>query len=67
MKHLSKFKQIMNLFVSFASPHAGTIDANNYLVRTGIWYLINFEKAKNIKQLHCEADQNQEISLKKLS
>jgi hypothetical protein len=56
MHHLTKFKQIMNLFVSFASPHAGTIDANNYLVRTGIWYLINFEKAKNIKQLHCEAD-----------
>ena len=46
----------MNLFISFASPHAGIRDTANPLVKTGIWFLTNFEKNKNLKQLNCEKD-----------
>ncbi len=44
----------MNLFISFASPHIGTVDGGNFLIKTGIWYLINFENTRTIKQLHCQ-------------
>ena len=57
----------MNLFVSFASPHLGVTVSDNKLVGTGIWYLINFEKVKNLKQLNCQEDENQEIILGKLA
>ena len=53
VKHLSRYKHLMHLFVSFASPHAGICEASNRLVRTGIWFLTNFEKNKNLKQLNC--------------
>jgi hypothetical protein len=43
----------MNIFISFASPHAGIRDTANPLVKTGIWFLTNFEKNKNLKQLNC--------------
>lgn len=33
---------MMNIFISFASPHAGICDASNPLVKTGIWFLTNF-------------------------
>ena len=56
MKHLEEFKDKMNIFLSLASPHAGTIDGGNILIKTGIWYLINFQNAKNLKQLHCQFD-----------
>lgn len=42
VKHLQKYKHLMNVFVSFASPHAGICDASNPLVKTGIWFLTNF-------------------------
>ncbi len=32
----------MNLYITLASPHIGTVDGVNYLIKTGIWYLINF-------------------------
>ena len=44
----------MNMFVSFASPHAGICDSSNPFVKTGIWFLTNFEKNKNLKQLNCQ-------------
>jgi predicted esterase len=53
IKHLERYKDLMNVFISFASPHAGICDASNFLVRTGIWFLTNFEKNKNLKQLNC--------------
>jgi len=42
IKYLEKYKDLMNLFISFASPHAGICDASNPLVKTGIWFLTNF-------------------------
>lgn len=54
VKHLSELKSKMNLLVTFASPHLGVSMSDNQLVKTGIWYLINFEKVKNLKQLNCE-------------
>ena len=54
LKHLQRFKELMNVFISFASPHAGIRDASNPLVRTGIWFLTNFDKNKNLKQLNCQ-------------
>lgn len=53
IKHLEEYKDKMNLLVSFASPHLGVSITDNKLVGTGIWYLINFEKVKNLKQLNC--------------
>lgn len=69
MRHLEEFKDKMNLFLSLASPHTGTIDGSNLLIKTGIWYLINFQNAKNIKQLHCQFEGREEENfiLKKLS
>jgi hypothetical protein len=32
----------MNLLITFASPHLGVSMPDNQLVKTGIWYLINF-------------------------
>ena len=58
----------MNLFISFASPHIGTVDGGNLLIKTGIWYLINFENTRTIKQLHCQYEAGEkEMLLKKLS
>jgi len=54
LKHLQRFKDLMNIFISFASPHAGIRDASNPFVRTGIWFLTNFDKNKNLKQLNCQ-------------
>lgn len=54
IKHLEEFKDKMNLLATFASPHLGVSINDNKLVGTGIWYLINFEKVKNLKQLNCE-------------
>ena len=54
VKHLERYKDMMNVFVSFASPHTGISDTTNPLVRTGIWFLTKFEKNKNIKELNCE-------------
>ena len=45
---------MMNVFISFASPHAGICDTSNPLVKTGIWFLTAFEKKKNLKELNCE-------------
>ena len=59
LKYLDEFKDRMNLFVSFASPHLGVTVSDNKLVGTGVWYLINFEKVKNMKQLNCQEDENQ--------
>lgn len=53
LKHLQRYKDIMNVFISFASPHAGICDSSNPLVKTGIWFLTNFEKNKNLRQLNC--------------
>lgn len=43
----------MNILITFASPHLGVSVGDNYLVSTGIWYLINVEKVKNLRQLNC--------------
>ena len=45
---------MMNTFISFASPHAGICDTSNPLVKTGIWFLTNFDKNKNLRELNCE-------------
>ena len=44
----------MNLFITYASPHLGISKSDNYLVGTGIWYLANVEKIKNMRQLNCQ-------------
>lgn len=54
VKHLGEYKDKMNILATFASPHLGVCMNENKLVGTGIWYLINFEKVKNLKQLNCE-------------
>lgn len=56
------------MFITFASPHAGIRDTENPLVRTGIWFLTNFEKNKNLKQLNCEPNpENRLITMYTLS
>lgn len=68
LQHLHRYKDRMNIFISFASPHAGICDTENPLVKTGIWWLTNFQKNKNLKQLNCESNpQNQLITLYTLS
>ena len=52
LKHLTEYKERMNLFMTLASPHLGVTRSDNKLVGTGIWYLINVEKVKNLKQLN---------------
>lgn len=52
---------MMNAFISFASPHAGIRDASNPLVRTGVWFLTNFDKRMNLRQLNCEPNQDSEM------
>jgi predicted esterase len=52
LKHLENYKSKMNIFITFASPHAGIRDNSNYLVRTGVWFLTNFEEKKNLRQLN---------------
>ena len=42
----------MNVFVSLASPHLGVTNSDNYLVGTGVWYLANIGKIKNMRQLN---------------
>jgi pimeloyl-ACP methyl ester carboxylesterase len=54
LQHLDRYRDRMNLFISLASPHAGIRDTENPLVKTGIWFLTNFEKNRNLKQLNCE-------------
>ena len=56
LQHLERYKDKMNIFITFASPHAGIRDNENALVKTGIWFLTNFEKNKNLKQLNCECN-----------
>lgn len=51
MKHLEQIKDKINLFISLASPHLGMADGASLLIKTAIWYLVNFKNAKNIKQL----------------
>ena len=46
------------MLITFASPHLGVSMNDNKLVGTGVWYLINFEKVKNMKQLNCEKTGN---------
>lgn len=53
----------MNIFISFASPHLGVRNSPNSLVNTGIWYLVNISKVKTMRQLNCDADENNEFSL----
>jgi esterase/lipase len=56
VRHLEAYKDKMTLMVTFASPHLGVSDPDNQLVKTGIWYLINFLKVKNLKELNCETE-----------
>jgi len=68
LRHLDQYKEQMHFFISFASPHVGICDASNPLVRTGIWFLTNFEKNKNLKQLNCEPNQDTaEVTMERLS
>ena len=46
----------MNIFATFAAPHLGVSKSDNYLVGTGIWYLANVEKVKNMRQLNCQTN-----------
>ncbi len=56
----------MGIFMTLASPHLGIMDNDNYLVRTGVWFLANWKNVKNLQQLSCE-QQNNRILLKELS
>lgn len=67
LKHLEEFKDKMNVFISFASPHLGITDNSNMLVRLGIWFLTNFDKAKNLKQLTCKPNENDRVTLVSLA
>ena len=57
----------MNIFATFASPHLGVSKADNYLVGTGIWYLANVEKVKNMRQLNCQTLDEEDLLMKRLS
>lgn len=57
----------MNLFITYASPHLGISKSDNYLVGTGIWYLANVEKIKNMRQLNCQPLDEDDNLMKKLS
>lgn len=52
LPHLSMFKEKMNLFVTFSSPHLGTYLTNNSLVKAGIWFMIKFDNCKVLEELN---------------
>lgn len=58
----------MNVFISLASPHLGVTNSDNYLVGTGVWYLANIGKVKNMRQLNWQTTlDSDEIIMKKLA
>lgn len=56
LSHLQQFREKMNVFVTFSSPHLGTYSTDNTLVRLGIWYMTKFNKCKVLEQLHTSRD-----------
>lgn len=55
MKHLrSRF----HTFLSFASPHLGTIFNNSSLVNTGLWLMQKLRRSTCLRQLSCKEDSN---------
>ena len=64
---MDKYKDKMNIFISFASPHTGITECSNFLVKTGVWFLTNFDKGKNLRQLVCKPNENESITLWNLS
>lgn len=58
LTHLDVYKNRFNMLVTFSSPHLGTFSSDNSLVRAGIWFMIKFNRAPALEQLHCGRDMN---------
>lgn len=42
LKHLEVIKDKINVLLTLASPHLGISKLNNFLVKTGVWYMSKF-------------------------
>ena len=51
LPYLSKFKDKMETYVSFSSPHLGYMYASNTIVDAGIWVLKRWKNSKCLEQL----------------
>lgn len=67
LKHLSKYKNKMQLLITLASPHLGVTESQNTWVSLGVWYLSKVDKVKNIKELNFQSVTEKDSFLMKLS
>jgi len=47
--YLKKYWHVMNNYVSFSSPHLGTMISSNTLVNAGLWLLKKFKKSLSLE------------------
>lgn len=62
LKHLEVIKDKINVFLSLASPHLGISKLDNFLVKTGVWYMSKFENYPSMKSLAQIDDYMEELS-----
>jgi len=67
LKHLQKYKNMMNLLITLASPHLGVSESENTWVNLGLWYLSKVDKVQNIKELNFQSVTEKDSFLMKLS
>jgi hypothetical protein len=63
LRHLSAYKDRMNLLITLASPHLGISKIDNFLVNVGVWYMITFDKVKSLSELNHNDEQNTMLKL----
>lgn len=56
LKYLEIYRNRFNLFITLSSPHLGTFVSDNNLVRAGIWFMIKFNRATALQQIHTGKD-----------
>lgn len=64
---LKQYWPKFNLFITFSSPHLGISESSNSLVNIGVWYLIQVDKVKNLKQLNFQSLKMADSLLMRLS
>jgi hypothetical protein len=67
LKHLSKYRDMMQTLITLASPHLGVSESQNALVNLGVWYLSKIDKVKNIKELNFQSITEEDSFLMRLS
>lgn len=54
LEHLEPFKDKLNLFISFASPHLGTSICENNFVKLGVCFISRVQKVRALDQINNE-------------